>query len=1096
MWQEWFALGTMAGVQDSDGDRLDVLLWYLAGLSESGLSGASVEQRLLSLAFMFKSQGWVDVTKDFLVRQAVKGLWQAYVVKDTRCPVSLDSICGLLGVLGVVCSSQFDTILFKAAFALVFFRALRIGELVSSNKHVADGLAMRDVVWERKKVLIKLRRSKTDQEEIFPIRLVNGVDRCAGRVEIYHNNAWGTVCDDYWDINDANVVCRQLNCGSATAAPHSAYFGEGSGHILLDDLRCSGSEQYLWQCPHSGWGSHNCHSFEDAGAICSEIFPIRLVNGVDRCAGRVEIYHNNAWGTVCDDGWDINDANVVCRQLNCGSATAAPHSAYFGEGSGHILLDDLRCSGSEQYLWQCPHSGWGSHNCHSFEDAGAICSEIYPIRLVNGVDRCAGRVEIYHNNAWGTVCDDSWDNNDANVVCRQLNCGSATAAPHSAYFGEGSGHILLDNLYCSGSEQYLWQCPHNGWGSHNCGSHEDAGVICSDSSQNAASPSPGNVSVEKRKVTLENHPSCVYDWLSIYDGLPGYSPLLAKLCQPGNYTFYSSSNIMGIEFRSDSIIHHTGFHAVFSSFYGTITTTTTDNETGTPAPNYSCGGVLTDPNGVFYSPFFPGLYPNNAFCSWEIRVNPNQYVELTFQQLDLEYAGGCVFDSVTIYDGIPMNSPQIGKICTENATITYTSNSNIMGVTFQSDYSVQRTGFMAVYRSSYRNNSLPVNCGGILTNPWGVIESPLYPYSHRPADCVWHVQVRNDQVVQINFADVLLVNSPSCESGFVSVYDGTPSSPLLGKFCGTTKRNFTSSSNSLSVVYFSRGASNVVAGFRANYVAVSQNSQNVTLLCSSSYMQAKISTWYLQSLGYSANEIYLNDPQCRPQQSGNYLIFYIQYNQCGTVRQGENDSISYSNTVHGFHSGQVIERSKKLNLNLRCQMYQNTMVEIMYHADDVQQHNLTQQGLYSASLSFYSSPSFSYPVYQTPYYVQLNQNLYLQATLHTSDPDLTLFVDTCVASPDPYDFTTLTYDLIRNGCIRDSTYSTYPAPSSQVRFGFSAFSFIHRYSTVYLQCKLTVCQRNSHNPRCSQGCITRHKRAIAPPHEQISVLLGPIHLLK
>ena len=106
----------------------------------------------------------------------------------------------------------------------------------------------------------------------------------------------------------------------------------------------------------------------------TKCFVVRLVDGPTKYEGRVEVYHNAEWGTVCDDGWDLNDAKVVCSELDFGPAIAARYNAFYGQGGGQVWLDNLKCDGTERSIRRCSHSGWGVKNCSHSKDAGIQCS--------------------------------------------------------------------------------------------------------------------------------------------------------------------------------------------------------------------------------------------------------------------------------------------------------------------------------------------------------------------------------------------------------------------------------------------------------------------------------------------------------------------------------------------------------------------------------------------------------------------------------------------------------------------------------------------------------------------------------------------------
>ncbi|XP_037394063.1 LOW QUALITY PROTEIN: scavenger receptor cysteine-rich type 1 protein M130-like [Pygocentrus nattereri] len=316
-------------------------------------------------------------------------------------------------------------------------------------------------------------------------RLANGSDSCSGRVELQYLSEWGSVCDVNWDMKAASVLCGQLKCGSAVAMLGSDWFGEGSGQIWADVFDCQGNETHLSKCPISSWSRTACSHKQDAGVICSGSSlalhegRVRLSGGME-CEGEVEVYFMQDWRRVLLDSWSESKASVVCRQLGCGSVFNFSSSS---SSSRHMCVVDSNCSGSEAHLGNC--NSTETVNCSSREQLSITCSGKFnsahsSIRLVGSGGDCAGRLEVFHNGSWGTVCGDLWDIEDAQVVCRQLQCGVALGAPVPAQFGPGTGPIWLNEVECEGNETSLFNCRFQLCGEDECGHKEDVGVMCSE----------------------------------------------------------------------------------------------------------------------------------------------------------------------------------------------------------------------------------------------------------------------------------------------------------------------------------------------------------------------------------------------------------------------------------------------------------------------------------------------------------------------------------------------------------------------------------------------------------------------------------------
>ena len=95
------------------------------------------------------------------------------------------------------------------------------------------------------------------------------------------------------------------------------------------------------------------------------------MGGPSRNEGRVEVFYARQWGTICDRGWDLTDARILCRMLAYTGAVTTPK---YGMGSGRIWLSDVSCQGNENSIFRCKHAGWGNTgSCDHSSDVGVKC---------------------------------------------------------------------------------------------------------------------------------------------------------------------------------------------------------------------------------------------------------------------------------------------------------------------------------------------------------------------------------------------------------------------------------------------------------------------------------------------------------------------------------------------------------------------------------------------------------------------------------------------------------------------------------------------------------------------------------------------------
>ncbi|XP_019619704.1 PREDICTED: dorsal-ventral patterning tolloid-like protein 1, partial [Branchiostoma belcheri] len=210
-------------------------------------------------------------------------------------------------------------------------------------------------------------------------------------------------------------------------------------------------------------------------------------------------------------------------------------------------------------------------------------------------------------------------------------------------------------------------------------------------------------------------------------------------------------------------------------------------------------------SGRFTSPGYPGNYPNNAYCTWQISVSTGYIVAIRFSAFSLEDGINCGYDSLAIYDGSSTTAPRLARLCGSSARTISTTGRNAF-VVFRTDGSVTESGFSANFTAE---------TGGTIVR---FLE--CYPGNYpNNAYCTWQISVSTGYVVAIRFSVLSLEDETNCGYDSLAIYDGSSTTaPRLARLCGSSARTISTTGRNAFVVFRTDG-SVTESGFSANFTA-------------------------------------------------------------------------------------------------------------------------------------------------------------------------------------------------------------------------------------------------------------------------------------
>ncbi|XP_044165767.1 uncharacterized protein LOC114963338 isoform X2 [Acropora millepora] len=555
-----------------------------------------------------------------------------------------------------------------------------------------------------------------------------------------------------------------------------------------------------------------------------------------------------------------------------------------------------------------------------------------------------------------------------------------------------------------------------------------------------------------------------------------------------------------------------------------------------PFPSGSCGYNFTDRQGNLTSPNYPYSYPNNLNCLWTITATPGDYIYLYFTYFYVQgyysyyyyygqygqygYNSYCPYDYVEVFDlNYPSSFIKV-RGCGYQSPWCVKSKSHVMHIRFVTNSIYSYTGFRAHY-AVYRNPPAGDNC--LSLNPYAsssriiqatpILSSAFTSTSVRaiyPTPASKRLQYHSSTVTPQKDPDFHLQLPSDCEQ----VCHNTPGSYICscvrgyqlasdGKSCSDINECSVNNGGCSHHCYNIPGAH--YCGCPEGTTMAANNltcvEPGVSVTCGEHNMSLSIEK---QAFSFvQVEQVHLRYSSCKATENDTHLTISTLLNDCGTSVNETEDALVFWNElrVDAVIIDGVITRSHDIRLPFYCSYSRKKLVSLSFKPLGIYNGQEAGYGNFTFRMDFFKSGSFVVPYSAADYPLQLRLNDYIYVRYSVeSSADLVIMAENCRATKDGSFYSLPQYNIIQNGCGRDTTmvYS-YNSNRAYQEFRIKVFRFFNDYNSIYFHCELLACHQSSTNSRCRRGCLPGRRRKKRAPDNSESTTknilsLGPIEV--